>query len=73
MPCSSAGWPLRPSASSTTALQIRARWQLAGQLVVALGAVALGVTVDSIANPVGPGQIALGAFALAFTSSGSSG
>ncbi len=49
-------------------LQIRARWQLAGQLVVALAAVALGVTVDTIANPVGPGQIRLGdAFAVAFS------
>jgi UDP-GlcNAc:undecaprenyl-phosphate GlcNAc-1-phosphate transferase len=49
-------------------LQIRARWQLLGQLAVALVAVAAGVTVDSIANPVGPGQIVLGdPFAVAFT------
>jgi UDP-GlcNAc:undecaprenyl-phosphate GlcNAc-1-phosphate transferase len=49
-------------------LQIRARWQLAGQLVVALGAVALGVTIDTIANPFGPGQIPLGnAFGVAFS------
>ena len=49
-------------------LQIRARWQLVGQLVVALGAVALGVTIDTIANPFGPGQIPLGnAFGVAFS------
>jgi UDP-GlcNAc:undecaprenyl-phosphate/decaprenyl-phosphate GlcNAc-1-phosphate transferase len=48
-------------------LQIRARWQLVGQLAVALGAVVLGVTVDSIANPFGAGQIRLEALAGAFT------
>ncbi len=48
-------------------LQIRARWQLIGQLAVALGAVILGVTVDTIANPFGPGQIRLEAMAGAFT------
>lgn len=50
------------------ALQIRARWQLIGQLAVALIAVALGVLVDGIANPFGPGTIRLdGIFAVAFT------
>jgi UDP-GlcNAc:undecaprenyl-phosphate GlcNAc-1-phosphate transferase len=50
------------------ALQIRARWQLVGQLVVALVAVGLGVVVDGLANPFGPGQIELdGFFAIAFT------
>jgi UDP-GlcNAc:undecaprenyl-phosphate GlcNAc-1-phosphate transferase len=50
------------------ALQIRARWQLVGQLVVALVAVSLGVVVDGLANPFGPGQIELdGVFAIAFT------
>ncbi len=49
------------------ALQIRARWQLIGQLAVALMAVALGVLVDGIANPIGPGTIRLdGVFAVAF-------
>ena len=37
--------------------QLRARWQLAGQLALALFAVALGITVDFIANPMGPGLI----------------
>jgi UDP-GlcNAc:undecaprenyl-phosphate GlcNAc-1-phosphate transferase len=49
-------------------LQIRARWQLIGQLAVATLAVALGVQIDSIANPVGPGTIVLrDVFAWAFT------
>jgi UDP-GlcNAc:undecaprenyl-phosphate/decaprenyl-phosphate GlcNAc-1-phosphate transferase len=48
-------------------LQIRARWQLVGQVAVALGAAVLGVSVDSIANPFGPGQIRLEALAGAFT------
>jgi UDP-GlcNAc:undecaprenyl-phosphate/decaprenyl-phosphate GlcNAc-1-phosphate transferase len=39
-------------------LQLRARWQLAGQLVVAEIAVLLGVTPDVITNPLG-GQIDL--------------
>ncbi len=42
------------------ARQIRARWQLIGQVGIALVAVGLGITVDAIANPVGPGLIALG-------------
>ena len=40
--------------------QLRARWQLVGQLALALGVVALGVTVDFINNPVGPGLIRFG-------------
>ena len=40
-------------------LQIRARWQLIGQLSVAVLAVALGVQIDTIANPIGPGTIVL--------------
>ena len=42
--------------------QLRARWQLAGQLALAAGAVALGVTVDYIANPFGPGLIRFDGF-----------
>jgi UDP-GlcNAc:undecaprenyl-phosphate GlcNAc-1-phosphate transferase len=51
--------------------QLRARWQLGGQLALALFAVALGVTVDFIANPLGPGRIRFdglgGAVAAGFT------
>jgi UDP-GlcNAc:undecaprenyl-phosphate GlcNAc-1-phosphate transferase len=39
---------------------LRARWQLAGQLVVAGVAVGLGITVSLLANPFGPGFIRLG-------------
>ena len=39
--------------------QLRARWQLAGQLVVAEIAVLLGVTPDSISNPFTGGNIDL--------------
>jgi UDP-GlcNAc:undecaprenyl-phosphate GlcNAc-1-phosphate transferase len=47
---------------------LRARWQLAGQLVLAVGAVALGITIDFIANPFGPGIILLsGPIAAGFT------
>jgi UDP-GlcNAc:undecaprenyl-phosphate GlcNAc-1-phosphate transferase len=50
------------------AFDLRARWQLAGQVALAVAAVALGVGVASIANPFGPGVIAFeGAFAVAFT------
>jgi UDP-GlcNAc:undecaprenyl-phosphate GlcNAc-1-phosphate transferase len=49
-------------------LQIRARWQLTGQVVLALAATGLGVGVDFIANPFGPGTIQLvGPFSVAFT------
>jgi UDP-GlcNAc:undecaprenyl-phosphate GlcNAc-1-phosphate transferase len=47
---------------------LRARWQLAGQLVLAAFAVALGITVEALANPFGPGVIELGGlFGIAFT------
>ena len=47
---------------------LRARWQLLGQLGLAALAVALGVGVGAINNPFGPGTIAFGApFAMAFT------
>ena len=50
------------------ARQLRARWQLLGQLVVALVAVVLGVEVGGIANPLGPGTIRFdGILAAAFT------
>jgi UDP-GlcNAc:undecaprenyl-phosphate GlcNAc-1-phosphate transferase len=49
-------------------LQIRARWQLIGQLAVAALAIVLGVQVDSIANPFGSAPIGLtGVLAWAFT------
>jgi len=47
---------------------LRARWQLLGQVALAGLAVALGVGVEAINNPFGPGAIAFGApFAAAFT------
>jgi UDP-GlcNAc:undecaprenyl-phosphate GlcNAc-1-phosphate transferase len=50
------------------AFDLRARWQLAGQIALALAAVALGVGVASIANPFGRGAIELeGLFAAGFT------
>ncbi|MEZ0241664.1 MAG: glycosyltransferase family 4 protein [Chloroflexota bacterium] len=49
-------------------LNLRARWQLAGQVGLAALAVALGVTVGVISNPFGPDPIAFGApLAIAFT------
>ncbi|MBI3746034.1 MAG: undecaprenyl/decaprenyl-phosphate alpha-N-acetylglucosaminyl 1-phosphate transferase [Chloroflexi bacterium] len=49
-------------------LDLRARWQLLGQLLLAGLAVALGVGVDQISNPFGPGQVPFGTpFAIAFT------
>jgi UDP-GlcNAc:undecaprenyl-phosphate GlcNAc-1-phosphate transferase len=49
-------------------LNLRARWQLVSQLVLAIGAVLLGVNIDSIANPFGAGQIPLtGIWGIAFT------
>ena len=49
-------------------LNLRARWQLVSQLVLAVGAVLLGINISSIANPFGPGQINLdGAWGIAFT------
>ena len=41
------------------ALDLRARWQFAGQLGLALFAIAMGYVVDFIANPVGTGLIRL--------------
>jgi UDP-GlcNAc:undecaprenyl-phosphate/decaprenyl-phosphate GlcNAc-1-phosphate transferase len=38
-------------------LNLRARWQLLGQLAVAGVAVAFGITVHAIDNPIGPGKI----------------
>ncbi|HSW42529.1 MAG TPA: MraY family glycosyltransferase [Patescibacteria group bacterium] len=40
-------------------LDLRARWQFGGQLLVALVPVGLGITVGAIANPFGPGVISL--------------
>jgi UDP-GlcNAc:undecaprenyl-phosphate GlcNAc-1-phosphate transferase len=49
-------------------LQVRARWQLLGQVGLAVWAVALGIEVDSIANPFGPGVVRLDGWAsLVFT------
>jgi UDP-GlcNAc:undecaprenyl-phosphate GlcNAc-1-phosphate transferase len=41
------------------AFQLRARWQLGGQLLLAAFAVALGISVSTLNNPVGPGNIVL--------------
>ena len=47
---------------------LRARWQLAGQLLLAAFAVSLGITVEVLANPFGSGVIELGGmFGIAFT------
>ncbi len=49
-------------------LQLRARWQLLGQLALAGVAIATGVTVTYLANPfVGSANIPLGGFAIGFT------
>jgi UDP-GlcNAc:undecaprenyl-phosphate GlcNAc-1-phosphate transferase len=48
--------------------QLRARWQLLGQLLLAVVAVVAGITVTFINNPFGPGNIPLtGPFAIGFT------
>src|SRR4051794_237426 len=48
--------------------QLRARWQLLGQLALAALAVAAGLTVTTIANPFGPRNIVLtGPYAIGFT------
>jgi UDP-GlcNAc:undecaprenyl-phosphate GlcNAc-1-phosphate transferase len=48
--------------------QLRARWQFAGQLLLALLAVAAGITITYINNPLGPGSINLaGYFGAGFT------
>lgn len=47
---------------------LRARWQLAGQLGLGLFAVVLGINIGFIANPFGAGRITFdGAFTIAFT------
>jgi len=47
---------------------LRARWQLLGQLVLAGGAVGLGIGIGFVANPFGPGIIQLsGPIAAGFT------
>jgi len=49
-------------------LNLRARWQLVSQLILAVGAVLLGIDIDSIANPFGSGQVPLsGIWGVAFT------
>ena len=49
-------------------LDLRARWQLLGQLALAGFAIVLGVKVDLISNPFGPNQIPFATpFAIAFT------
>ena len=46
---------------------LRARWQLGGQVLVALVPVVLGISVGVVANPFGPGAIRLeGIFGAAF-------
>ncbi len=48
--------------------QLRARWQFVSQLVLALVVVAIGITVDFVNNPFGPGLIRfVDWFAAAFT------
>jgi UDP-GlcNAc:undecaprenyl-phosphate GlcNAc-1-phosphate transferase len=39
---------------------LRARWQLAGQVALAILAVALGITIEFVANPFGDGVIRFG-------------
>lgn len=49
-------------------LDLRARWQLLGQFALAGGAVALGIQIDIVNNPFGPGIIVFpGIVAVAFT------
>ncbi len=49
-------------------LDLRARWQLAGQIGLGLFAVALGINIGFIANPIGGGVIRFeGVFAVGFT------
>jgi UDP-GlcNAc:undecaprenyl-phosphate GlcNAc-1-phosphate transferase len=50
------------------ALQLRARWQLLGQLLLALFAVGAGISVTFLNNPFGRGDIDLsGPYAIGFT------
>ena len=47
---------------------LRARWQFAGQLILAGVAIGLGVTIDFFTNPIGPGIVRLDTpFAIGFT------
>jgi UDP-GlcNAc:undecaprenyl-phosphate GlcNAc-1-phosphate transferase len=46
---------------------LRARWQFAGQLLLALLAIGLGVVVEGVNNPFGRDVIRLGPFAVGFT------
>jgi UDP-GlcNAc:undecaprenyl-phosphate GlcNAc-1-phosphate transferase len=47
---------------------LRARWQFAGQLGLALLAIALGIVIDSVNNPFGPSSIRFDTpFAIGFT------
>ncbi len=49
-------------------LDLRARWQLAGQILLGVIAVALGISIDFIANPFGNGFIVFDEFfAVGFT------
>jgi UDP-GlcNAc:undecaprenyl-phosphate/decaprenyl-phosphate GlcNAc-1-phosphate transferase len=49
-------------------LDLRARWQIVGQVVLAAGAVWLGLGIDIVNDPFGPGIIVFpGAVAVAFT------
>ena len=49
-------------------LDLRARWQLVGQVALAVFAVAAGIAVDFINNPFGPGVVSFtGVFAAGFT------
>ena len=49
-------------------LDLRARWQLVGQVALAIFAVATGIAIDFINNPFGPGVISFGGlFAAGFT------
>ena len=52
-----AGWPRSSSARIDDLFDLRARWQLLGQVVLALLAVALGIGIEVIANPFGDGVI----------------
>jgi UDP-GlcNAc:undecaprenyl-phosphate GlcNAc-1-phosphate transferase len=48
--------------------QLRARWQLLGQVALAVLAIAAGITVTYLNNPFGPGSIVLeGPFAIGVT------
>ncbi len=47
--------------------QLRARWQGLGQLALSLATVLIGITVDFVNNPMGPGLLFLDGFAGVFT------